>query len=46
MWDAIVLGGLRRDQGMPAFGLIFDQQDSEAVRAFVVERARYAYDRQ
>ncbi|MBT8086743.1 MAG: PQQ-dependent dehydrogenase, methanol/ethanol family [Gammaproteobacteria bacterium] len=46
LWDAIVLGGAWRNKGMPGFGLIFDQRDSEAIRAFVVERARHAYDQQ
>jgi PQQ-dependent dehydrogenase (methanol/ethanol family) len=46
IWDAIVLDGMLRDIGMPAFGQILSKEDSDAVHAFVIERARYAYDRQ
>jgi PQQ-dependent dehydrogenase (methanol/ethanol family) len=42
-WDAIVLGGALRDKGMPGFAQIFSKDDSGAVRAFVIERARHAY---
>jgi PQQ-dependent dehydrogenase (methanol/ethanol family) len=42
-WDGIVRGGLYRDRGMPAFGTIFDQADSEAIHAFVIERSRQAW---
>jgi quinohemoprotein ethanol dehydrogenase len=45
-WDAIVLGGSMRDKGMPGFGQIFSKEDSDAVHAFVIERARHAYDTQ
>jgi PQQ-dependent dehydrogenase (methanol/ethanol family) len=45
-WDAIVLGGAWRDKGMPGFGQIFGKEDSDAVHAFVIERARHAYDKQ
>ena len=43
-WDAIVLGGLLRDKGMPAFAPIFSNADSDAIHAFVVERARFWYE--
>jgi hypothetical protein len=43
-WDAIVRGGLYRERGMPAFAPIFSAADSEAVRAFVLERAWQAYN--
>ena len=43
IWDAIVLGGMLRDIGMPAFGQILNKDDSDAVHAFVIERARLAY---
>ena len=46
IWDAIVLGGALRDNGMPAFGTIFSKADSDAVHAFVIERSRIAYERQ
>jgi len=42
-WDAIVLGGSLRDNGMPAFGGIFSKEDSNAIRAFVINEARSAY---
>ncbi|MDJ0907327.1 MAG: PQQ-dependent dehydrogenase, methanol/ethanol family [Woeseiaceae bacterium] len=45
-WDAIVLGGALRGQGMPAFDSIFDAEDSDAVQAFVIEAAHRAYARQ
>jgi PQQ-dependent dehydrogenase (methanol/ethanol family) len=45
-WDAIVLGGSRRDKGMPAFGEIFSKEDSDAVLGFVIDEARRAYARQ
>ena len=45
-WDAIVLGGARSNQGMPAFGRIFDKEDSDAVHAFVIDVSRRAYARQ
>ncbi len=45
-WDAIVLGGARRDRGMPAFATIFDADDSRAVQAFVIEAAHEAWARQ
>ncbi len=45
-WDAIVLGGARRDLGMPAFATIFDGDDSRAVQAFVIEAAHKAWARQ
>ncbi len=42
-WDAIVLGGARLDKGMPAFGHVLSKEDSDAVRAYVISRARIAY---
>ena len=45
-WDAIVLGGARSNKGMPAFGIIFDKEDSDAVHAFVIDASRRAYERQ
>jgi len=45
-WDAIVLGGMRSNKGMPAFGMIFDKNDSDAVHAFVIDVSRRAYERQ
>ena len=45
-WDAIVLGGMKQGNGMPAFGNILAPEDSEAVRNYVLERARRAWERQ
>ena len=45
-WDAIVLGGARSNKGMPAFGMIFDKEDSDAVHVFVIDASRRAYERQ
>ena len=39
-WDAIVLGGQRQPLGMPAFAGILSVDDSQAVRMYVIERAR------
>jgi len=41
-WDAIELGGSLRGNGMPAFGAILSKEDSDAVRAFVIDEARKA----
>jgi mono/diheme cytochrome c family protein len=45
-WHAIVLGGSRRQNGMPGFGAILAAEESQAAQAYVVERARLAYERQ
>ena len=45
-WDGIVLGGAYRDRGMPAFGGIFSKEEGDAVKAFVIQEARKAYERQ
>ncbi|MBT8100114.1 MAG: PQQ-dependent dehydrogenase, methanol/ethanol family [Gammaproteobacteria bacterium] len=45
IWDAIVLGGSLRDNGMPAFGQIISKVESDAVQAFVISRAARAYAR-
>jgi quinohemoprotein ethanol dehydrogenase len=45
-WDAIVLGGSQRNNGMPAFGGILGKDQSDAIRAFVISQAWRAYDRQ
>ena len=39
-WNAIVLGGQRTELGMPAFAGILSADESEAVRMYVIERAR------
>ena len=38
-WDAIVIGGQREAGGMPGFAGILDDADSQAVRAYVIDRA-------
>ena len=39
-WDAIVLGGQRAESGMPSFADILTAEESQAVMAYVVSRAR------
>jgi len=39
-WHAIVLGGQRQGPGMPAFAGILNAEESEAVRMYVIDRAR------
>jgi len=39
-WDAIVLGGSREDRGMPGFSDILGVEESQAVKAYVIGRAR------
>ena len=46
IWDAIVREGALRDIGMPAFGGILSEEDSDAVHAFVIAASRRAYQRQ
>jgi PQQ-dependent dehydrogenase (methanol/ethanol family) len=38
-WDAIVLGGARAQQGMPAYNGILTPEESQAIMAYVVHRA-------
>jgi quinohemoprotein ethanol dehydrogenase len=38
---AIVLGGLHWEKGMVGFGAELSEDDAEAIRAFVIERAHY-----
>ncbi len=45
-WDGIVLGGARLDKGMPAFGLALTKPDSDALRAYVIDRAWHLYQQQ
>ncbi len=45
-WDGIVLGGAYQGRGMPAFGTIFSKEDGDAVKAFVIQEARKAYEQQ
>lgn len=38
-WDAIVLGGARRDRGMVSFAHLLSTEQSQAVRAWVIDTA-------
>jgi mono/diheme cytochrome c family protein len=38
-WDSVVLKGSLRNKGMAAFGDILDEQESVALRAYVIEQA-------
>ena len=44
-WQAIVLGGSRRNLGMPAFHDAMSAEDSEAIHAFVIDQAWKLYER-
>lgn len=39
-WDAIVLGGSKMTGGMPGFSDILTTEDSQAIRAYVIERSQ------
>lgn len=41
-WDAIVLGGARRNKGMIGFAHLFDAEDSRAIQAYVIDVAHDA----
>ncbi|MEQ9451651.1 MAG: PQQ-dependent dehydrogenase, methanol/ethanol family [Pseudomonadales bacterium] len=41
-WDAIVLGGARRNKGMISFAHQLDQDDARAIQAYVIETAHEA----
>jgi len=45
-WTGIVLGGNRRMKGMPSFGDQMSAEDAEALRAYVIEQAWKAYEKQ
>ena len=45
-WDAIVIGGSLQQNGMPGFAPLLTIQESDAVHAFVIDRAWLAYNRQ
>lgn len=44
-WNAIVLGGSRSGAGMPGFGSRIGVAESEAIQAYVISRARDAYEK-
>ena len=45
-WPAIVLGGSLAEKGMPGFAGMLAAEDVQAVQAYVLDRARVAYERQ
>ena len=40
-WNDVVLGGTRQDGGMPSFADRLTPDDSQAIRAYVIERAHH-----
>ena len=38
-WQQVVLGGALRDKGMPAMNELLDKNETEAVRAYVIQQA-------
>ena len=40
IWDAIVVGGAYTEKGMPGFSHALDIADAQAIRAYVVDRAK------
>ena len=46
IWDAIVLDGALKDAGMPGFDGVISAHGSEAIHAYVIERAQRAYQEQ
>ena len=40
IWDAIVVGGAYTEKGMPSFSHAMDADGAQAIRAYVVERAK------
>ena len=45
-WDAFVIGGAASASGMPGFAGVLSTEDSSAVRAYVIDRAWLAFERQ
>jgi mono/diheme cytochrome c family protein len=43
IWNAIVLDGAYIEKGMPAFGDYLDDEDAQAIRAYILERAEVAF---
>ena len=40
IWDAIVVGGAYAEKGMPSFSHALKSEDAQAIRAYIVERAK------
>ena len=43
-WNSVVLGGARAGQGMPVFASDFDEDESEAIRQYVISEARLPFE--
>lgn len=41
-WQSVVIGGAREQNGMASFASVMTGDDAEAIRAFVIMRARFA----
>lgn len=46
IWNTIVLGGALKDAGMPEFDGVISAHGSDAIHAYVIERAQRAYTQQ
>ncbi len=46
IWDTIVLGGSLSEEGMPGFAGVLSEQESAAIRVYVINRANMAYQTQ
>lgn len=40
VWNQVVIGGMLKDRGMISFAKYYNDQDAEALRAYVADRAR------
>lgn len=43
-WKSIVIDGALKDRGMVSFAALFDEQQAETIRAYVINRANDLYD--
>ncbi len=44
IWNAIVLDGAYFEKGMPAFGELLNEDDAQAIRAYVLQQAQAAFE--
>ncbi len=42
-FNQIVLDGLKRDAGMPAWGDVLSKDDADAIHAYLIDQSRQAY---
>jgi mono/diheme cytochrome c family protein len=42
-FDAVVLGGARKDQGMVSFAKVLKPEDTQALRAYIIGEANGAF---